>query len=113
MLTIERSIGKDAHPLMRCKIAYLDLPFLAHLACEVDTGRFWYIPVTTFCPGPRMGLYQFKRMLFGLAGAPSSFQHLIHEILRELPLVTCCLDEELVHSADVKLHGEHLKEVFH
>ena len=29
---------------------------------------------TAFCPGPGMGLYQFRRIPFGLTGATSSFQ---------------------------------------
>ena len=44
---------------------------------------YWQMPVnstdrekTAFCPGPGMGLFQFCRMPFGLAGAPSSFQQL-------------------------------------
>ncbi|KRY06383.1 Transposon Ty3-G Gag-Pol polyprotein, partial [Trichinella patagoniensis] len=42
---------------------------------------FWQIPVnvndkekTAFSPGPGMSLFQFTRMLFGLTGAPSTFQ---------------------------------------
>ena len=59
-----------------------------------------------------MGLYQFKRMPFGLAGAPSSFQRLMDKLFRDLPFVTCYLDDVLVHSSDVMMHGEHLREVF-
>ena len=68
---------------------------------------------TAFCPGPGMGLYQFKRMPFGLAGAPSSFQRSMDKIFRDLLFVTCYLDNVLVHSGDVRLHGKDLKEVFH
>ena len=77
---------------------------------------YWQMPVhprdqekTVFCPGPGMGPYQFKRMPFGLAGAPSSFQQLTDKIFRDLPFVTCYLDDVLVHSGNVRLHGKHLK----
>lgn len=43
---------------------------------------------TALCPGPGMDLYQFKRMLFGLAGTPSLFQRLMDKIFRDLPFVT-------------------------
>ena len=52
-------------------------------------------------------------MPFGLAGAPSSFQHLIDKIFLDLPFITCHLDGVLVHSDDMRLYEEHLKEVFH
>ena len=59
-----------------------------------------------------MGLFQFHRMPFGLAGAPSSFQRLMDKILRGLPFVTIYLDDVLIHSANEQLHREHLKSVF-
>ena len=35
---------------------------------------------TVFCPGPGLGLFQFRCMPFGLTGAPGSFQRLINKI---------------------------------
>ena len=35
------------------------------------------------------------------------------KIFRDLPFVTWYLDNVLVHLADMRLHGKHLKEVFH
>ena len=67
---------------------------------------------TPFCPGPGMGLYQFKRMPFGLTGAPSSFQHLMDKVLRGLPIVIHYIDDILIHSATVEEHREHLRSVF-
>ena len=32
---------------------------------------------------------------------------------RDLSFVTCYLDDVLIHSADVRMHGEHLRDVFH
>jgi len=54
---------------------------------------YWQLPVnatdkekTAFCPGPGIGLYEFCRILFGLTGAPSLFQHLINKTLQSVSL---------------------------
>lgn len=67
---------------------------------------------TAFCPGPGMGLYQFRRMPFGLSGAPSSFQRLMDTVFRGLPFVTKYIDDVLVHSANAVEHRDHLQQAF-
>ena len=67
---------------------------------------------TAFCPGTGMGLFQFRYMPFGLTGAPSSFQRLMNQLLRNLPFVTVYIDDILVHSANVYEHAQHLRQVF-
>ena len=59
-----------------------------------------------------MGLYEFCRMPFGLAGAPSSFQRLMDKTLQGLSFVTIYLDDILVHSKNIDTHREHLDIVF-
>ena len=85
---------------------------------DLQSG-YWQLPVspsdrhkTAFCPGPGMGLYQFRRMPFGLTGAPSSFQRLMDKVFRGLPFVTTYLDDILVHSRNAEEHSHHLQEVF-
>ena len=85
---------------------------------DLQSG-YWQLPVsptdqekTAFCPGSGMGLFEFRRMPFGLSGAPSSFQRLMDKILRGLPFVTIYLDDILVHSIDKATHCHHLREVF-
>ena len=80
---------------------------------------YWQLPVnpedcykTAFCPAPGMGLFQFRRMPFGLTGAPSSFQRLMNQIFCELPFVTTYVDDILIHSTDKNQHLLHLREVF-
>ena len=55
-----------------------------------------------------MGLYEFRRMLFGLSGSPSSFQCLMDKTLPGLPFVTIYLDDILVHSENEEAHKDHL-----
>ena len=55
------------------------------------------------------GLYQFITMLFGLIGAPATFQHMMDSILRGLGSFTgVYLDDIVIYSEDWE---SHLKEV--
>ena len=54
-----------------------------------------------------MGLYEFKRMPFGLSRAPSLFQRLMDKVLWGI-----YLDDILVHSVDSDAHIIHLQAVF-
>ena len=80
---------------------------------------YWQLPLnptdrikTAFSPGPDLGLFQFRRMSFGLAGAPALFQQLMDTIFRDLPFVTTYLDDVLTHSPTTQKHEQHLKIVF-
>ena len=81
---------------------------------------YWQLPVapedyakTAFYSGQGMDLFKFRRIPFGLTGAPSSFQHLMDKIFRGLPFVTTYLDDILIHSTVIAAHKEHLCQVFH
>ena len=104
------------HYQMKYKTVLRASPFFSTL--DLQSG-YWQLPVcpsdqakTAFCPGPGMGLYEFKRMPFGLTGAPSSFQQLMDKVLRGLPFVTIYLDDILIHSATTSGHISHLRSVF-
>ena len=117
---LNKKTTKDAYPLP------LADEVQDHLAgstifCTLDLrSGYWQMPVhhsdqhkTAFCPGPGLGLFEFKRMPFGLTGAPSSFQRMMDKIFRDLPFVCSYIDDVLVHSPDVSSHRKHLEEVFH
>ena len=79
---------------------------------------YWQVPIapsdvekTAFCPGPGLRLFHFKRMPFGLTGAPGSFQRLMDKVLRGLNFVTTYLDDVLVHSKTKDEHIKHLNVV--
>ena len=106
---LNKKTVKDAYPLplpdeVQDRLAGATIFTTLDLQCG-----YWQMPInlsdrekTAFCLGPGMGLFQFCRMPFGLAGAPSSFQRLMNQIFRGLPFVTTYIDDVLVHSANEK-----------
>lgn len=110
---------KDAYPLPRPDEVQDRLAgSVIFSTLDLQSG-YWQLPVnssdrakTAFSPGPGLGLFQFRRMPFGLSGAPASFQRLMDTILRDLPFVTTYLDDVLIHSASIEEHERHLKIVF-
>ena len=77
---------------------------------------YWQMPVHESdqqkTPGPGLGLFEFKRMPFGLSNAPSSFQRMMNKLFRDLPFVTTYIDDILVHSSEERTHRQHLHKVF-
>lgn len=60
------------------------------------------------------GVYQWKRLPFGLAAAPSSFQHLLTQVLKHLnyQIALVYVDDILVFSKTFEDHLKHLQLVF-
>ena len=56
-----------------------------------------------------MGLFRYKRLLFGLSCAPEMFQRIMEEVLSGLPGVFVYLDDLLVWGSS----DENLKRVLH
>lgn len=57
------------------------------------------------------GLYEFKRMTFGLCNAAQSFQRLMDTVLRGLDYAFCYIDDILIASKDQQQHEQHIREV--
>ena len=116
---LNKKTQKDTYPLplpdeVQDKLANSTIFSTLDLQCG-----YWQMPVnpqdrhkTAFCPGPGMGLFQFRCMPFGLSGAPSSFQRLMNQLFRDLPFVTVYIDDILVHSDNRYEHAQHLRQVF-
>lgn len=60
------------------------------------------------------GVYQWKRMPFGLVDAPASFQALMTQVIRGPNWKTCLVyvDDILVFSNSFKEHLQHLEQIF-
>ncbi len=58
------------------------------------------------------GKYQFVTMPFGLVNAPSTFQHLMDQLLEGTQMFTAAyLDDVIIHSRCWEEHLEHLREI--
>ena len=68
---------------------------------------------TAFSAGP-LGFFEYKRMCFGLQGAPSTFQRLMDKVLQGLTMRTCCvyLDDVIVFATNEEELYRRLNEVF-
>ena len=58
------------------------------------------------------GTYQFKRMPFGLASAPSAFQKVMVTVVAGIPGVAVYMDDIVVHGPDRPSHNKRLNDVF-
>ena len=116
---LNKRTTKDAYPLPRPDEVQDRLKDSTVFSTLDLRSGYWQLPVhaddqpkTAFCPGPGFGLFQFRRMPFGLSGAPSSFQRLMNTICGDLSFVTTYLDDLLVHSKSIHEHVEHLEILF-
>lgn len=81
------------------------------------TREYWQVPVsndsiekTAFVTS--QGLYEFKRMPFGLHGAPATFQRLVNKVLRDCrSFAIAYLDDIVIFSATWEEHLLHLDQV--
>ena len=104
----------DAYPMPRID-DLIDLVGQAHYISTLDlTKGYWQIPVVerdqpkTAFTTP-FGLYQFKRMPFGLMGAPATFQRVMDQILDGLQDFTSAyLDDLIVFSTTWEDHLNHV-----
>lgn len=110
---------KDAYPLPRIEdildqlghsryFSTLDLASGYHQVSVEPVDR----PKTAFST-PK-GHYEFKRMPFGLTGAPATFQRMMNHILTGISGFGCFvyLDDIVVYGKNLKDHNDKLQEVF-
>ena len=107
----------DAYPMPRID-EILDQLGKPQFISTMDLTRgYWQVPVeqkalhkTTFYTP--FGLYQFKMMLFGLQGAPATFQRLMDHVIREMNgFASAYLDDLIIYSSSWADHVGHLRRV--
>ncbi len=109
---------KDAYPLPRtgdCLYSLCCAKYFSTLDCNVG---FWKMPIekrdqhktALTC---RVGMFQFKRMPFGLCTAPATFQRALDILLAGYLSRTCVvyLDDVIVFSATFEDHVRDVQDV--
>ena len=73
---------------------------------EVDREKLSFCALDKF--------YQFCRMPFGLTSAPNTWARLVTKVLQDIPKTKLIVffDDLLIHSPDLKIHIDTIKEVF-
>ena len=114
--TLNKILEPEQYPLPRIdeifasfaggqKFSKLDLTE-AYLAYEIDEEHRKYFTIST-----PWGLYQYNRMLYGIADAPSKWQRVMDELLLGIPFTKCILDDILVSGKDDEDHLRNLSAV--
>lgn len=110
---------RDAYPLPFVSETLDKLRNAQFLSCLDIKSAYWQIeveeesrPITAFTV-PNRGLFQFKRMPFGLANAPATWQRLIDRVLGSQlePYVFVYLDDIVIVTPTFEKHLEILEEV--
>ena len=107
----------DAYPMPRIE-DLLDSVGQSRYISTIDLAKgYWQVPVApedrpkTAFTTPK-GLFQFTTMLFGLTGAPATFQRLMDKVLRGTEQqVGVYLDDILIHSQTWEDHLRHIADV--
>jgi len=59
------------------------------------------------------GLYEYRRMPFGLCNASQTFQRCMNELFGHLPFIFVYIDDMLIFSSSEEEHRTHMKQIFH
>ena len=104
----------DAYPMPRVD-ELLDRLGKATYLSTIDLARgYWQVPVS---PPDRYktafttpyGFFQFKRMPFGLSGAPATFQRMMDQLTNDMEFAAAYMDDLVVYSNTWEEHLQHLQ----
>ncbi|MEW8341158.1 MAG: reverse transcriptase family protein [Candidatus Thiodiazotropha taylori] len=115
-VTVNQTISEEQYPIPNIddmfatlaggkKFTKLDLS-QAYLQLELDQESEEYLTVNT-----SLGLFRYKRLVYGVSSAPAIFQSVMDQILVGLPHVVCRIDDILITAPDDESHLKTLREV--
>jgi hypothetical protein len=107
----------DSHPLPRIEDV-IDRIGNSTFVTKIDLlSGYWQIPLTEKAKQISAfvtpdGLYQYRRMPFGLKNAPSSFQRMMNGITRKVENCDSYIDDVVVYSSSFSQHLSQLRKLF-
>ena len=108
----------DTYPMPRIDDLIDQLGKAKYITTRDLTRGYWQVPVAkadqhkTAFTTP-FGLYQFKKMPFGLQGAPATFQRMTDRLIQGLEgFAAAYLDDLIIYSNTWEEHMQHLQQVF-
>ena len=115
-LTVNQAATTDSYPLPRIEDLFASLSG-GQLFTKLDLAHaYQQVPLTDDSKvyttiNTHKGLYQYTRLPFGVASAPSIFQRTMENILQGLPHVCVYIDDILVTGANDEEHLQNLEAV--
>ena len=115
-LTVNQAAATDAYPLPRIEDLFASLSG-GKLFSKLDLAHaYQQIPLSVESKAyttinTHKGLYQYTRLPFGVASAPSIFQRTMENILQGLPHVCVYIDDILVTGTNGQEHLQNLEAV--
>lgn len=115
--TLNGRMKADKWPLPRMEEIFDDLEGSKVFTTLDLFSSYWPLRMAEHCKEKttfvcRFGTFQFEVMPFGLMSAPSTFQRIMDQLVRDLRFVHVYLDDVVVFSKSVKEHVAHLIQVF-
>lgn len=115
-VTVNREISEEQYPIPNTedlfatlaggqKFTKLDLS-QAYTQLELDKDSEEMLTVNT-----HMGLYRYRRLVYGVSSSPAIFQSVMDKILSGIPQVCCRIDDILITGPDDETHLKSLMEV--
>ena len=114
---LNRKIKPDRWPLPRIEEIFDELGGNSLFTTLDLFSGYWQIRMDTACKEmttfvTRYSTYKFEVMPFGLMNAPSTFQRMMDEMVKDLPFVRAYLDDVVVFSKNMEEHVSHLRILF-